>query len=233
MYTGRRSRNDYDVDWVKRTDDFLKHAFGEGVAKGHSLVWCPCSHCDNRRRVDKQTMGKHLVYHGYTPGYHRWIYHGEADRIREEVVRPRLEPFDDDAGVADMIDDAHQAQFAEGRDKEEMEANVEAFYKMLDSASKPLHEHTNISQLDAIGRVMGLKAELNLSREGFDKMLTVFGTMLPKNHILPPTCTSQKNSFVRSRCHMIRYIVVQKGVSYFGKNTSMQSTVRSVDPPDT
>ena len=186
MYTGRRSRNDYDVDWVKRTDDFLKHAFGEGVAKGHSLVWCPCSHCDNRRRVDKQTMGKHLVYHGYTPGYHRWIYHGEADRIREEVVRPRLEPFDDDAGVADMIDDAHQAQFAEGRDKEEMEANVEAFYKMLDSASKPLHEHTNISQLDAIGRVMGLKAELNLSREGFDKMLTVFGTMLPKNHILPP-----------------------------------------------
>jgi len=186
MYTGRRSRNDYDVDWVKRTDDFLKHAFGEGVAKGHSLVWCPCSHCDNRRRVDKQTMGKHLVYHGYTPGYHRWIYHGEADRIREEVVRPCLEPFDDDAGVADMIDDAHQAQFAEGRDKEEMEANVEAFYKMLDSASKPLHEHTNISQLDAIGRVMGLKAELNLSREGFDKMLTVFGTMLPKNHILPP-----------------------------------------------
>ena len=130
-------------------------------------------------------MGKHLVYHSYTPGYYRWIYHGE-DRIREEVVRPRLEPFNDDAGVADMLDDTHQAQFAEGRDKEDMEANVEAFYKMLESASKPLHEHTTISQLDGIGRVIGLKAELNMSREGFDKMLTVFATMLPKDHILPP-----------------------------------------------
>jgi hypothetical protein len=32
---------------------------------------------------------------------------------------------------------------------------------------------------------MGLKAELNLSREGFDKMLAVFGTMLLEKHILP------------------------------------------------
>jgi ribosomal protein S27AE len=32
---------------------------------------------------------------------------------------------------------------------------------------------------------MGLKAELNLSREGFDKMLAVFGTMQPEKHTLP------------------------------------------------
>jgi hypothetical protein len=79
-------------------------------------------------------MGRHLVHHGYTAGYYQWIHHGKADRIREEVVRPRLEAFDDDAGVANMLDDAHQAQFAEGRDKEDMEANAKAFYKMLDSA---------------------------------------------------------------------------------------------------
>ena len=108
-------------------------------------------------------MGKHIVKFGFTPGYHRWIHHGEADRIREEVVRPRLEAFDDDVRVADMLDDTHQAQFAEGRDKEEMEATADAFYLMLDSAQRPLHDHTNVSQLDAIGHVMGLKAELNLS----------------------------------------------------------------------
>ena len=39
----------------------------------------------------------------------RWVYHGEADRMREEVVRPRVEAFDADAGVADMVDDVHQA----------------------------------------------------------------------------------------------------------------------------
>ena len=98
MYTGRRSRDDYDLDWVRRTDGFLKHAFGQAAAKGHSLVFCPCGHCDNRRRVNQDTMGRHLVHHGYTLGYYRWIHHGEVDRIREEVVRPRLEAFDDDAG---------------------------------------------------------------------------------------------------------------------------------------
>jgi hypothetical protein len=32
---------------------------------------------------------------------------------------------------------------------------------------------------------MGLKSELNLSREGFDKMLAVIGTLLLEGHILP------------------------------------------------
>ena len=81
MYTGWRSGSDYDYEWVKGTDGFLKHAFGPG-AGGHSLVWCPYSKCDNRRKVDEKTMGRHLVFNGYTPGYQQWIYHGEADRIK-------------------------------------------------------------------------------------------------------------------------------------------------------
>ena len=84
-----------------------------------------------------------------------------------------------------MLDDARQAHFTERREKEEMEESTKDFYKMLHSAQKPLHERTTISQLDAVGRVMGLKAELNLSREGFDKMLAMFGTMLPEKHTLP------------------------------------------------
>ena len=58
-------------------------------------------------------MGKHLCKNGFTADYTRWVYHGEADRIREEVVRPRVEDYDADAGVADMLNDYHEAQFAE------------------------------------------------------------------------------------------------------------------------
>jgi hypothetical protein len=64
--------------------------------------------------------------------------------MRDEVVRPRLEAFDDDAGVANKLDDTHQAQFTE-RDKEEMEATAKAFYAMLNSAQRPLHDHTHVS----------------------------------------------------------------------------------------
>ena len=66
-----------------------------------------------------------------------------------------------------------------------MEAAAQAFYDMMDSAQKPLHDRSMVSQLDAIGHLMGLKSELNLSRPGFDKMLAVIGTLLPEGHILP------------------------------------------------
>jgi hypothetical protein len=42
------------------------------------------------------------------PNYTRWVYHGEAYRLREEVVRPRVEDFDAGAGVADMLDDFYE-----------------------------------------------------------------------------------------------------------------------------
>ena len=167
---------------MNKTDAFLNSAFGK-VAKGHCLVLCSCSKCGNMRWVNKVEMGKHLVKNGFTSDYTRWVHHGEAHRMREEVVRPRVEAFDADAGVADMLDDFHQGQFNEGREKE-MEATAQAFYDMMDSAQKPLHNRSTVSQLDAIGCLMGLKSELNLS-QSFDKMLDVIGTLLPKGHILP------------------------------------------------
>jgi len=92
-----------------------------------------------------------------------------------------------DAGVADMVGDVHQAHFPEGREEAEMQATVHAFKYMMDSAQKPLHAHSEASQLDAISRLMGLKSDLNMSREGFDKALAMVGTLLPKDHMLPKT----------------------------------------------
>ena len=45
--------------------------------------------------------------------------------------------YDADAGVADMLNDYHEAQFAEGRTKEEPEATAKAFYDMFATAQKP------------------------------------------------------------------------------------------------
>ena len=74
--------------------------------------------------------------------------------MREEVVRPHIEDYDADAGVADMLNDYHEAQFAEGRMEEELEATTKAFYDMFVVAQKPLHGQTKVSQLDAIGRII-------------------------------------------------------------------------------
>ena len=55
---------------------------------------------------------------------------------------------------------------------------------MMDLAQKPLHDRSTMCQLDAIGRLMGLKSELNLSRPSFDKMLAMIGTLLLEGYIL-------------------------------------------------
>jgi len=216
MYMSWRGKRDYDMLFVVKVEEFLEHAFGES-AEGHSQVYCPCSRCDNKRRKDRFNMGQHIVNLGFTPGYHRWIHHGEAHRIREEVVRPRLEAFDDEAGVPDMMDDYHQAQFADCREKEEMEAASNAFYNMLKSAQRPLHDRTNVSQLDAVGRVMGLKAELNLSREGFDKMLAVWSGLLPEGYIMPKNLYESEKVLLALKMPYDKIHVCPKGCVLFRK----------------
>jgi len=138
------------------------------------------------RRQTREVMTNHLCNYGFTRNYTRWTYHGEANRMRDEVVRQRIEEHDADAGVADMLDDFHEAHFDEGRrEEEEPEATAKAYYDMLAAAQQPLHGHTKVSQLDAIGRLMAVKSQFTLSRDAFDVMLQVIGSMLPEGHILP------------------------------------------------
>jgi hypothetical protein len=56
---------------------------------------------------------------------------------------------------------------------------------MFDTAQKPLHVHTKVSQLDAIGRVMTFKSQYIMSRDAFDSLLTVICSLLPEDHVLP------------------------------------------------
>jgi len=107
MYTGRLSLSEATAEWINKTNAFLERVFGE-AAKGASKIICPCSKCANRKRQTKKVMGEHLGRNGFIPGYTRWIYHGEADRMREEVVRARVKDYDADAGVADMLNDYHE-----------------------------------------------------------------------------------------------------------------------------
>jgi hypothetical protein len=59
------------------------------------------------------------------------------------------------------------------------------FYDMFDATQKPLQGQTKVSQLDAIGHVMTLKSQYNMSRDAFDGLLTVISSLLPGDHILP------------------------------------------------
>jgi hypothetical protein len=184
MYTGwERARQ--TSEWVRGTSAFLEQAF-DRAARGSIRMPCPCSKCKNKKWRDRRTVMEDLFKNGFVPNYTRWVHHGERDRIREEVVRPLLEEYDADAGMADMMEDFQEGRFAQGMEVEEdPEETAKAFYTMMESAQKPLHEKTRVSQLDAISQLIALKSQLGISRDGFNLVLTVVGKLLPKDHILP------------------------------------------------
>ncbi len=140
-----------------------------------------------------------------------WTFHGESDqRARAEVIRRCTDEHG--TGIEDMVQD-----FDDARDSDdEMEESAKAFYEMLESSKRPLHEQTELCQLDAIAQVMALKAQFNLGRECYDAMMTIFGRFLPKGHVLLQTCTSQRKSSVYLRCPMRRYMPVRMDVPYLG-----------------
>jgi hypothetical protein len=184
MYKGRVGRNDVTPEWIRKIDDFVERTYGE-AGKGASLVPCPCSKCANRKRKSKMAMVEHIWKNGFMIDYTRWIFHGEAHRMRDEVVRQRVEDYDVDARVADMLNNYHEAQFTRGCTEDEPEPTTKAFYDMFDVAQKPLHGQTKVSQLDAIGRVMAFKSQNNMSRDAFNGLLTVIGILLLEDHVLP------------------------------------------------
>ena len=159
MYTGHTSQKDMTIEWLTNTKGFVRAAFANGQRK----TWCPCVRCDNHKKWTRDEMGKHLQKWGFTPDYTVWRFHGEsAQRVRAEVVRHRTNEHG--TGIEDMVED-----FDDARDSDdEMEESAKAFNDMLESSKCPLHEHTELCQLDAIAQVMALKAQFNLGRECYD-----------------------------------------------------------------
>jgi hypothetical protein len=84
-----------------------------------------------------------------------------------------------------MLNDYHEVQFAGGCTEDKPEPTVKAFYDMLDAAQKPLHGQTKVSRLDAIGRVMAFKSQYSMSQDTFNGLLTVIGSLLLEDHVLP------------------------------------------------
>jgi hypothetical protein len=190
MYTGRPSQAGITHEWMDKTEEFLEHAFKE--ANGAKDTFCPCNECQNKKRRTREFMIKDLCKHGFMPNYTRWVHHGEAYRPREEVVRRHLQAFDDEGGVPEWLGDYEDAMLPERPTEHEQEDKQEepqptdkAFLAMLESAQKVLHEHTIVSQLDAIGQLLGLKAQHNMTRACFDAMMAIIGGLLPENHHLP------------------------------------------------
>jgi hypothetical protein len=196
MYEGRTSQWDFTDEWRDKTEQFVDSVFA--IPTRPAKVLCPCVKCHNIKRMAKDEMSKHLLKFGFTPNYDRWICHGEqpakpTKRVRKESQQSQL-AGGFDAGFEACFDafldgNAPENPNAEetpqeAQTSEEPEQSTKKFYEAMFAAQKPLHPHTEVTQLDAVARLMAFKCQSNLSRDKFDALLVVIGSILPKGHIL-------------------------------------------------
>lgn len=191
MYKGHRNRGEVTAEWILKTTEFLDMAFSRDTRCADVL--CPCNYCNNTRPQTRDVMMKHLCKYGFRPEYTVWVYHGETHPTREEVVCESTEDEDrvvDINRMDDMVDDIRDAYVSV--EEEDPEPTAQAFFEMLSAATKPLHEHTQVSQLDATTRLLAVKSQYAISIAGFDALLNVVCALLPQGHKLPPNLYEAK-----------------------------------------
>ncbi|KAK1626362.1 hypothetical protein QYE76_000677 [Lolium multiflorum] len=101
------------------------------------------------------------------------------------LSRPSSRPALPSASLRPARPIPHSCSIKDAETSEDPEENTKEYYEALFASQKPLHENTEVTQLDAIARLMALKCHRNLCRDGFDELLVIVGSLLPKGHLLP------------------------------------------------
>ena len=122
-------------------------------------------------------MSMHLCKRGFMPGYTIWTEHGQ-----QPIIEPTLEyAYDIADGLDQMLADLGDAMNTESVE-DEPTADAKAFYALLSPSKEPLHNYTSVAQLTAVTRLMAIKSQHNISVECINKLLNLFGDVLPEDH---------------------------------------------------
>jgi hypothetical protein len=174
MYSGWDKEGNYTDEWMDKTTAFLDHAFS--LSK---IVRCPCGRCQNTRCLeDKTTIAIHLCKNGFVPRYEVWKFHGESNsRVIAE------DEHDYDTGV-DRMDEMLEAIHAEVTE-DPPTTEVEVFFKLLKASEEPLHEHTEVTLLAFVTRLMVIKSKYFFSNNCYNELVKLISDILPKPHKVP------------------------------------------------
>jgi hypothetical protein len=113
------------------------------------------------------------------PGYEVWIFHSESGtRVIAE------HEHDYDLGDVDRMNEMLEAIQAEVIENPPI-AEVEVFFKLLKASKELLHEHTEVTLLAFIIRLMAIKSKYFFSNNCYNDLVKLISNILPKPHKVP------------------------------------------------
>jgi len=177
MYDGWNLKQGHSEEWRVKTNQFIAHAFS---LSNNGLARCPWKKCRNCLSHDKKNVSLHICKNGYTPGYEVWVHHGEEVQQNQPVEEDHVT----DEDMMDEILDAICPEF-EADSEDPPTPEVQNFFELLKASEKPLHEHTTVSVLAFVTRLMAIKSKFVFSNNCYKEVLKLISDVLPVNHKLP------------------------------------------------
>jgi len=179
MYNGWSRNGRHSDEWVAKTKDFVDHVFALSLT---GTVRCPCRRHENSIFLNKERVSLDLCQFGFMPGYEVWEHHGEVVPNRNVEEEENNDWAGDDA-MHEMLDSLRPELNLSSEDPATPE--VSRFFKLLKDSEEPLHEHTDVSILAFVTRLMAIKSKYFFSNNCYNEILKLLGDVLPKPNKLP------------------------------------------------
>jgi hypothetical protein len=181
------------------------------------IVRCPCSICQNLRCLeDKRTIAIHLCKNGFVPGYEVWTFHGESGTI--VIVE---DEHDCDMGDVDRMDEMLETIQVEVTE-DPPTTEVKAFFKPLKASEEPLHEHTEVTLLAFITRLMVIKSKYFFSNNCHNDLVKLIGDILSKPHKVPKDMYQSKKIMSALGLKYQKIDICQTTACFSGKSMPMR-----------
>ncbi|XP_074265708.1 uncharacterized protein LOC141588153 [Silene latifolia] len=198
-----------DFDFLRRLDEeFIRCAVEYQRVHGDNRFICPCSICQNRKRVNSvNELREHLIIKGFTLDYNVWIWHGEnerdirsysnintnitvdnTDEIRNDVEDCNADEISDDGiNKGDKMDGENIDLMMDDLEKDLVDCPI-MFQTMVSDSKKPLYPAcSKFTHLSALLKLYTLKAGNGWSDKSFTALLELLSDILPKDNELPTT----------------------------------------------
>jgi hypothetical protein len=137
-------------------------------------------------------MSIDLCKNGYMPGYEAWVHHSEdpPPRIVSEVQSDEEGDYDRMEEMLDNVrhellpvDSKNPPPPPDSEDPPTLE--VQKFFELLKATEEPLHEHTKVTILVFMTRLMAIKSKFAFSNNCYKGLLNLFSDVLLENHKMP------------------------------------------------
>jgi hypothetical protein len=179
MYNGWSRNGRHSDDWVAKTKDFVDHVFSLSLT---GTVRCPCRRHENSIFLNKERVSLDLCQFGFMPEYEVWEHHGEVVPNRN-VEEEENNDWDGDDAMHEMLDSLRPELNLSSKDPATPE--VSKFFKLLKDSEEQLHEHSDVSIVAFVTRLMAIKSKYFFSNNCYNEILKLLGDMLPKPNKLP------------------------------------------------